>query len=563
MGLPVETLSASDQILARDGLGATRAATLPSAGAYFDDFDRPDTAYGDLGLPPIGGAYDLRTASAVSASVGKIENGRVVSQEGQTLYAIQTLPSDCNEIEAVNSWLAGSGSAGDYSTFALLIGAQNAGADLYENLALHFTVRRDTWLLQYVVAGTTPSPFVTVARGNFPTLLSLDTPYRFKFTIDGQIVRYEIAGVLGETKPVQGFVTGKLGRYATFEHYYEGNVAKGDRPCTHMCRAGYALARNTSLGQRMLAQWRMHNTNWRDAVQGRTLTPGGSPTVAPGRFGNAALLRRASNQFLARASDSDLLLNGKSWTVVVLFKPTAADAGVAEFQFLISKGVEWGMYLDCLNSQVRFGASSTAAFDATKNALAGSYNPNGWNFAVLRYSASEQKLYGSVNGGFENSFTIASIYEGSGALQIGLATGWPGAFGTPYFNGLIDEVTIYATAPGHGGSLNDYEIATLYDDGGSVPISTKTITADADVTLLASDGRTIFHTGTLTAARDMVLPAIGVIEGDRFTVTRSGSGAFNITVKNGASALKALASGTWADFHYTGTAWMLARYGAL
>ncbi|TIO42567.1 MAG: hypothetical protein E5X81_20855 [Mesorhizobium sp.] len=69
------------------------------------------------------------------------------------------------------------------------------------------------------------------------------------------------------------------------------------------------------------------------------------------------------------------------------------------------------------------------------------------------------------------------------------------------------------------------------------------------------------HTGTLTADRAVTLSTTGAVIGQKFRITRTGAGAFNLTV--GTGPLKALATGTWAEVVYDGAAWYLAAYGAL
>lgn len=87
-----------------------------------------------------------------------------------------------------------------------------------------------------------------------------------------------------------------------------------------------------------------------------------------------------------------------------------------------------------------------------------------------------------------------------------------------------------------------------------------TVSTDADFTLtpLTSAGN-IKHTGTLTADRTITLSTSGVGAGDEFTITRTGSGAFNLSV----GGLKNLVTDTWARVIYDGSAWYLAAYGAL
>lgn len=67
------------------------------------------------------------------------------------------------------------------------------------------------------------------------------------------------------------------------------------------------------------------------------------------------------------------------------------------------------------------------------------------------------------------------------------------------------------------------------------------------------------HTGTLTADRTITLSTTNAYAGARFRVTRTGSGAYNLSV----GGLKNLTTNTWAEVVYDGSAWYLAAYGAL
>jgi hypothetical protein len=89
-----------------------------------------------------------------------------------------------------------------------------------------------------------------------------------------------------------------------------------------------------------------------------------------------------------------------------------------------------------------------------------------------------------------------------------------------------------------------------------------TVATDADFTLTPNTSSPYqFHTGTLTADRAVTLSTSGALAGMSFRITRSGAGAFNLNV--GTGPLKALATGQWAEFVYTGSAWALAQFGSL
>jgi hypothetical protein len=92
------------------------------------------------------------------------------------------------------------------------------------------------------------------------------------------------------------------------------------------------------------------------------------------------------------------------------------------------------------------------------------------------------------------------------------------------------------------------------------PQITETISSDAAFTLTPfTSGSTIIHTGTLTADRAITLSTTNASNGHRFRVTRTGGGAFNLSV----GGLKNLATNTWCDVQYNGSAWVLTAYGAL
>ncbi|RFC66438.1 hypothetical protein DYI37_03065 [Fulvimarina endophytica] len=87
-----------------------------------------------------------------------------------------------------------------------------------------------------------------------------------------------------------------------------------------------------------------------------------------------------------------------------------------------------------------------------------------------------------------------------------------------------------------------------------------TVTTDAAFTLTyGTSAEEQRHTGTLTADRTITLATSGAVNGARFRVTRTGPGNFNLSL----GGLKNLATNTWAEVVYDGTAWYLAAYGTL
>lgn len=90
----------------------------------------------------------------------------------------------------------------------------------------------------------------------------------------------------------------------------------------------------------------------------------------------------------------------------------------------------------------------------------------------------------------------------------------------------------------------------------------QTLATDADFTLTpVSSPELTKHTGTLTANRTVTVSTTNAVAGDKFRITRTGSGAFNLAV--GAGPLKNLVQNTWCEIVFDGSAWYLSAYGAL
>lgn len=88
------------------------------------------------------------------------------------------------------------------------------------------------------------------------------------------------------------------------------------------------------------------------------------------------------------------------------------------------------------------------------------------------------------------------------------------------------------------------------------------IGTDANATLTPfSTGERIKHSGTLTADRTLSLSTTNAVAGvTRFIITRTGSGAFNLVI---GTTGKNLATSTWCEAMYDGSAYYIARSGSI
>jgi hypothetical protein len=89
---------------------------------------------------------------------------------------------------------------------------------------------------------------------------------------------------------------------------------------------------------------------------------------------------------------------------------------------------------------------------------------------------------------------------------------------------------------------------------------TQTINSNADLALtVLTNAEEQRHVGTLTANRTITLASTNAYSGARFRVTRTGGGAFNLSL----AGLKTIVTNSWAEVIHDGGGWYLAAYGTL
>ena len=86
---------------------------------------------------------------------------------------------------------------------------------------------------------------------------------------------------------------------------------------------------------------------------------------------------------------------------------------------------------------------------------------------------------------------------------------------------------------------------------------------DASVSLeVGVDQSTQRFTTTLTVARTVTLTTTNAQNGDRFRISRTAAGAFNLS-SSGTFNNKALATNEWMDYEFQGSGWYLTGFGSL
>lgn len=124
-------------------------------------------------------------------------------------------------------------------------------------------------------------------------------------------------------------------------------------------------------------------------------------------------------------------------------------------------------------------------------------------------------------------------------------------------------VTFNATIPG---GTNTIEIKWSNVGVGSASSTIVMAVTNADFSVPTARDYVLNYTGALTANHTVTLPSVAS-QGYKLRVIRAASvtGAFNLNVNTpSATLLKAMVTaGTWADFIYTGTAWIQSAAGSL
>lgn len=222
---------------------------------------------------------------------------------------------------------------------------------------------------------------------------------------------------------------------------------------------------------------------------------------------------------------------------------------VDEEAFLYFDGAGWsglGTALATLQNLTRLGFGTTAD---SENPFAAKLNKALWT-ALSTGEGGDGDLRYTLNKEATGNVLSLLLQSGfSGRAELGLVGD--------------DDVSLKVSPDGSAWTTalvvdrSDGSVFALPPCGGQA-----TIAADADLALqVRVDPEEIRHTGTLTAARSLTLSDTDAHAGARFRIVRDGGGAFALNV--GTGPLKGLATGTWCEVVYDGSAWYVAAAGSL
>lgn len=229
--------------------------------------------------------------------------------------------------------------------------------------------------------------------------------------------------------------------------------------CTRLTRRTRGVAPfvvpPSSLLNNLVGYWSGADLN--DSTAGaRTLTNHGAATFTGGAFNLVA----ASSQYLSRASDSTLQVNGKDFTYAAVVKPTAATiaSGSAVILAKTNGAGTFETYLRFASTLIQLIVSTDGSTLTTAQMSSGFVA--GTSYLVLAwYDTVAQKLNLQINNGTvsQTAFT-GTILAGTNPFTIG-ASADPASF----WDGTIQKVAMWASAPGGGGVLTATQRTNLYN----------------------------------------------------------------------------------------------------
>jgi len=200
-----------------------------------------------------------------------------------------------------------------------------------------------------------------------------------------------------------------------------------------------------------LVSWWTADDNARDIIGSNSGTLMGGTTYGQGKFGQAFNFDGVDDY--VRVPNSANLNMNDAITISIWINPSGGSTGNGAI--LMKEPLIYGLIRIPGTQKVTFSLDTGAGW--VDNWSNGVVPPDQWTHIAATYDGANVKIY--INGVLDaESPRSGSLKTGSGDLILGSYIG-----GAQYFNGLIDEGTLFNRA------LDATEIATLYN-GGSVPI---------------------------------------------------------------------------------------------
>ncbi|MBB2991286.1 hypothetical protein FHR72_002770 [Mycolicibacterium iranicum] len=181
----------------------------PPQASFFDDFNRPDTAFG------LGDGWDLRGAEPPTsaralinqAQDGFISSGRFTYAGKDVVSAMRQFRGKVLRVGAFGRWTRAQ--RGAESTMAIAITpTERLTYDM-----VHLAVNRSVWELTVRRRG---GPLESVATGQFSPILAIDREYQFEVEADERSVTVRVPGREITQKVA---LSGLLGDHAYWQQY--------------------------------------------------------------------------------------------------------------------------------------------------------------------------------------------------------------------------------------------------------------------------------------------------------------------------------------------------------
>lgn len=227
---------------------------------------------------------------------------------------------------------------------------------------------------------------------------------------------------------------------------------------------GVNLHRRIQLRRGLVAYWKLTEDTTDDRIdatgRGNDLADTNAPTAVEGKIGDCNQFINASGQALSKASNTDLKVNGTSFTIAawVWLDSKGADRHFVTKDTGSNPNREFALFFRNSSDKMVFEVYDGAGAVNGASHLGASAATGTWHFVVGWFNAAANTAHIQLNNGTisTDSTALPANASSTATFQIGFRTG---AGVTTYMDGKIDAVGIWKRV------LTADERAYLYNNG--------------------------------------------------------------------------------------------------
>jgi hypothetical protein len=216
-----------------------------------------------------------------------------------------------------------------------------------------------------------------------------------------------------------------------------------------------------------LVSWYKAQNNTNDSVSNNNGALKGAASFGPGKSGQGFALN-GTNAYVDVPSTPSLKLTSaltvSAWLNLAIDPSTVTASAITVKGVDVEGPVDWALTVTGTSVQIKgpghlrphVNVNGTWTYFDGNTAL----QPHQWYFAVMTYDGSNLRIY--VNGQLDGSMSATGALQTSdGSMRIGSYAPFNGVDSKEFFNGQLDEVSVYNRA------LSATEIQSIYAAGGA------------------------------------------------------------------------------------------------